>query len=264
MAWLARLLGTPQLRVTGRPPSRNGASSFHLRWHGVPRGAAHGIVAAAADLEVVTTPAVDDLYFWALQASFTAPDGGAAHLGLQHNRRYPDFGAVNWGGYAPRSTAGGGGLLAGTMSPLPSTPGDANTRDFSWRPGRRYRLRIERGERRDGASEYAWAGSVEDAHTGVVTHVRHLFSPGMWLDHLVVWTECFAACDAPPVQARWSNLSVTTERWQRLPVTQVVVSYQPRKAGGCDNTNAMVDGAGWLQETNSVRSTPPGSLLTPG
>ena len=112
-------------RTHGFPPSGNGASSFHLGWR-LPPGAGH-LVAASVTLEVLAPPAGDHLYFWALQVAF--PGAGAAHLGLQWNHRHPGFGAVNWGGYAAD-----GSLLAGTESPLPSTPADPNTRDYPWQP----------------------------------------------------------------------------------------------------------------------------------
>src|SRR5204863_5273079 len=126
-------------RTRGFPPSGNGASSFHLGWR-LPQGAGH-LVSASVTLEVLTPPVVDDLYFWALQVTF--PGAGAAHLGLQWNHRHPAFGAVNWRGYAAD-----GSLLAGTESPLPSTPADPNTPDYAWEPGPPSRLRVHRTDQR--------------------------------------------------------------------------------------------------------------------
>ena len=78
-------------------------------------------------LQIAVRPAVAELYFWALQASFTGPDGisGGAHLGLQWHPSYPGSGAVNWGGYARD-----GSILEGSDSALPSTLGNVNTRDY--------------------------------------------------------------------------------------------------------------------------------------
>ena len=53
---------------------------MHLRWDPAPRG----LFDVAVTLEVVEPPAVDELYFWALQVSFFegGRHTGAAHLGL--------------------------------------------------------------------------------------------------------------------------------------------------------------------------------------
>ena len=92
--------------------------------------------------------------------------------------------------------------------------------------------------------------------------VRNLYSPGEYLRGPVVWTESFARCDHPSVAARWSDLSVTGEEGQSIPVRTVSVNYQERKAGGCDNTNAAVDGSGWTQRTNTPRTTRAGARLS--
>ena len=63
-------------RVTGDPPSGNGASSFHLFWD-LPGEFA----AVSATVEVVIAPTVPRLYFWALQASFVE---AGRHLDLDH------------------------------------------------------------------------------------------------------------------------------------------------------------------------------------
>ena len=72
-------------RTSGEPPSRNGASSFHLNWDVNDRS----LIECSAVVEVVVAPVVDRLHFWALQVSFAEPAGGTGHTGLQHNRRYP-------------------------------------------------------------------------------------------------------------------------------------------------------------------------------
>src|SRR5437763_4847988 len=161
-------------RTHGFPPSGNGASSFHLGWR-LPPGADH-LVSASGTLEVLTPPAVDHLYFWALQVAF--PGAGAAHLGLQWNERHPGFGAVNWGGYAAD-----GSLLPGTESPLPSTPADPNTRDYPWEPGRPYRLRVHR------VDEGAWRGGVTDLRLDNTDTVRDLSAAARYLGDPMVWSE---------------------------------------------------------------------------
>lgn len=245
----------PGERTRGRPTSRNGASSFHLRWN---VGGARRIVRVSAVLEVITAPTVDDLHFWALQASFIEPDGGTAHLGLQHNKRHPGRRAANWGGYAPKPP---GGLLTGSDSPLPSTPNDPNTRDYPWRPRVRYRLAIERSDIVDDVGRTGWAGTVTDLSTGEASLVRHLFSTGRYLRRPVVWTECFAACDAATTVARWSELEAEVEDGEVIPISSIRVNYQKRQDGGCDNTTIDADGNGWVQRTNHFRATPQGQVL---
>src|SRR6056297_1813035 len=82
--WWARLRdavagAAPAPRTTGRPPSSNGASSFHLGW--VLDGADH-VTDVSVTLEVVTPPTVPRLYFWALQTDVGGAAGraGGAHL----------------------------------------------------------------------------------------------------------------------------------------------------------------------------------------
>ena len=218
VGWLQRLLGgdpdgaRPRWDgTTGRPTSSNGASSLHLFWSLPPTRPS---VAVEAVLEIVEPPTVPALYFWALQVGFAGPrgDGGGAHLGLQWFDRHPGSTAVNWGGY--RS---GGGELDGSVSDLPSTAGNVNTRDYGWQPGRRYRLRVERAGEGPGGTT-AWRGSVTDLHTGVATVVRDLWAAG---DHLVspmVWSEVFAACDDPSTSVAWSDLAVIDAEGTRTPV----------------------------------------------
>ena len=105
-------------RVTGRPPSTNGASSFHLVWV-VPTD--EELVEMSVRLEVPTPPSVTRLYFWALQVSFS--DGAGAHLGLQWGADPPrTLRHVNWGGYGPS-----GAELSGGTSSLPSSFANPNT-----------------------------------------------------------------------------------------------------------------------------------------
>jgi hypothetical protein len=217
------------------------------------------LTSVGATLEIVEPPEVDRLMFWALQVSFVRPGGGGAHLGLQHNPRFPASCAANWGGYAPSDE---GGLLKGSPSPLPSTPGDPNTRDFLWYPNRPYRLVIDRSPDPAPDGLFAWRGSIDDVHRGEVSVVRDLYSPGEYLRGPVVWTESFTRCDHPPVVARWSDLYATGEEGQSIPVQTVSVNYQERRAGGCDNTDVTVDRSGWTQRTNTTRTARSGARLS--
>ncbi|MDQ1397268.1 MAG: hypothetical protein QOG64_2527 [Acidimicrobiaceae bacterium] len=192
--------------------------------------------------EVLTEPAADALYFWALQVGFSG--GGAAHTGLQWLpatagvRR-----AVNWGGY--RS---GGGELDGSVSPLPSIDGNPNTRAFSWETGAPHRLVVSRGER-------GWLASVD----GVT--IRELWAPGPFLQDPVVWSEVFARCDDPQVVVRWSDLAAVTDDGRTLRPVSLSVNYQSHRDGGCDNTDVMVDDVGVCQVTNTERSVAQGTVL---
>src|SRR3954447_10031949 len=123
-------------RTAGRPPSGNGASSFHLWWR-LPAGSSP-LVSVSVDCEFVVEPVADALYFWALQVGFSG--GGAGHTGLQWLPSSAGVGrAVSWGGYGPD-----GRELEGTVSPLPSVEGNPNTRAYEWTTGVPHRLRVER------------------------------------------------------------------------------------------------------------------------
>ncbi len=232
-------------RTSGYPTSANRASSFHLRWDGLPADLA--LVEVRADVEVIDAPRVADLYFWALQVSFAGQPGtAAAHLGLQWYPPHPGSTAVNWGGYGP-----GGGILDGTDSRLPSATGNPNTRDLAWEPGRRYRLAIGPGDRPGW-----WRGSVD----GVA--VRELHGGGDHLAAPMVWAEVFARCDAPPVAVRWSDFAARTARGGVVEPAGVIVSYQEARAGGCDNTTVLADGPGaFVQCTATHRRVPAGAVL---
>ena len=239
-------------RVSGRPPSPNGASSFHLVWL---LGPSEVLVEVSAVLEVLAAPAVDSLYFWALQASFAegGRDRGGAHVGLQWNNRHPGNRAVNWGGYAA-----GGSLLEGTESPLPSTPHDPNTRDYAWQPGRPYQLRVSPAPGQSGF----WQGAVTDLVSGEATVVRSLAAGGDRLLAPVVWSEVFARCDDPSVSVRWSGLEGVTADGNMVVPRGLTVNYQARPAGGCDNTDVAIDDEGGvLQTTNTPRTVALGSVI---
>ncbi|MGH9152195.1 MAG: hypothetical protein ACRD03_07345 [Acidimicrobiales bacterium] len=254
--WWRRALGRATAgagpRLSGEPTSANGASSFHLTWALAPGPA---LAEVSAVLEVVVPPAVDRLYFWALQVGFVGGGGdrGAAHVGLQWNGRHPRSRAVNWGGYAP-----GGGLLEGTASALPSAPGDPNTRDYPWEPGRAYRLRVSPSPGGAGG----WRGEVVDEASGEATVVRDLLAGGEALARPVVWSEVFARCEHPSVTVRWSRFEAVTADGRRVAPTGVAVNYQASAAGGCDNTVSLPDGhGGVLQVTNAERRPTPGGVI---
>ena len=244
---------TWRARTRGEPRSANGASSLHLWWD-LP-GAFREV---AVTLEVLLPPAVPRLYFWALQVSFT--DGrrvaGAAHLGLQSHPGHPGGTAVNWGGY--RS---GGGELDGSPSSLPSALDNPNTRDYDWKPGRAYRLRVT------PAGEAGWRGAVTDLATGRETVVRDLLppAPAPALSAPVVWSEVFARCDHPSTVVEWRDLEAVTTEGRRVRPVAVRVGYQRSAEGGCDNTTALADpdgaGVGVRQVTATARVVPPGTVL---
>jgi hypothetical protein len=239
----------------GRPRSTNGASSFHLSWV-IPAGT---WVEVEAVLEIVESPRVPDLSFWALQASFVdrGRDGGAAHLGLQWHQPHPGSTAVNWGGYAP-----GGRELEGSPSPLVSAPGNVNTRDFAWVAARPYRLRIAPGGSTPPPGLHPWRGEVTDLSTGVVTVVRDLWTTGDRLTAPVVWSEIFARCDDPGAAVRWSGLRLRDEHGTSHDVAEVSVNYQARADGGCATTDVRADAVGIVQATGVRRVTPQGARLT--
>ena len=250
--WWRRLHDSwPDGRTTGDPPSANGASSFHLRWDG------HGdATEVSVTLEVLEPPTVDRLYFWALQADFADGRGraaGGAHLGLQWHPQYPGSTAVNWGGYDDR-----GAILQGTDAALPSFLGNPHTRDFEWRPGEPYRLRIARVDHPDGSA--AWRGSVTDS-LGEETVVRDLLPAGDRILGVVMWSEVFARCDHPSVAVRWSDpLRVRADGSTDAPAAYAV-NYQARAEGGCANTDSHADAVGIVQRTNTERRTPQGAQL---
>lgn len=213
--------------------------------------------AVSVDLTIVDPPTTNDLYFWAMQASFTsgARSHGAGHLGLQHISGYPNNAAVNWGGYHD-----GGGELAGTESALPSSRGNVNTRDYNWQPGKTYRLEIAK------VADGAWQGAVTDVAANQRTTIRDLACPGSELRHIVMWSEVFAPCDAPSVAVEWSNPTAYVGAIDGEPWTpnRMRISYQRVDDGGCSNTMSERGSAGsatYIQRTNSQRSNAHGQEL---
>jgi hypothetical protein len=240
-------------RTTGRPPSANGASSFHLGW-ALPAPAA----AVSVTFEVLEAPSVPRLYFWALQADVGSAAGraGGAHLGLQWHPEHPGSTAVNWGGY--RS---GGGELHGSTSTLSSATGNPNTRDLPWVPGRPYRLRIERvDDAQVPGGLHAWRGSVRDLVDGELVVVRDLYMAGDRIVGATMWSEVFARCDEPSTTVRWSD-PVAHGAGEDMVIERVSVNYQSHADGGCANTNSWTDADGVLQRTAVERTTPQGTQL---
>ena len=216
-------------REAGEPPSGNGASSLHLFWDLPGRFESVG-----ASLTVVEPPAVDRLYFWAMQVSFG--DQGAAHVGLQ----WPDM--ANFGGYRSDGT----GELDG--------PG-TNTWKWSWAVGVTYRLQVEPGPSRD-----EWVGTIAG---GGRSTTRTLRCPGPHLHSAMVWSEVFARCEHPSTVVRWSDLWGRTVDGEVRQVESVRTNYQRYEDGGCTNTDnrVAVDGAGWEQVTATDRITRSGATL---
>jgi hypothetical protein len=245
--------------TAGRPPSGNGASSFHLNWS-APAGP---WVVAESTIEIVTPPDVDKLFFWAMQVSFDRQGrhGGAGHIGLQWHPQHPGRTAVNWGGYGPS-----GSELKGSQSALPSRTGNVNTRDYRWSPGRPYRLRVSRSPEPGPGGRLGWRGEVIDVDEEVVTVVRDLWAEGTTLASPVVWSEVFADCDDPTVIVRWSDLRLTDEAGRTATVDEVRVNYQSLGDGGCATTDSRVaEGtAAFEQRTGVERVTRQGSTLRIG
>ena len=240
-----RLFG---VRAPTRPRSGNGSSSFHVWFEDLGSTDA---VAVSATIEVLAEPGVDDLYFWALQATFTDASGsdfGAAHLGLQWNPRHPAHRAVNWGGYGRVDDVRS--VLTGTNSELPSLPFDPNTRDYPWQAGLPYRLRISRGER-------GWSGEITDP-LGRRQKVRELFAGGDRLRGFVMWSEVFAPCEAPPASVRWSEPTVEFADGSTRRPRRVKLSFPE---GCCPNTDTWTDETGVVQMTGTRRRASAGQRL---
>ncbi len=287
------------MRLSGAPPSGNGASSFHLWWL-LPSPGPFSEVSAV--VQVARAPAVRRLYFWALQVSFVH-DGrelGAGHTGLQWHPGAP-AGAVNWGGYhssGPLPSAAlpsGDGTLSGTGSALPPVDGP-HTRHFPWSAGHRYRFRVW------SPAAGAWRSEVTDLESAQTTPIRDLLVPATALATPVVWSEVFAKCDDPPTEVRWSHLQaieapsaagaqkspldpapvhqapVHQAPVHQAPVHQAPVhqdqvrearsvrlTYQAFADGGCSNTETRAEGECFVQVTGlaSARRPAPDVLSLP-
>ena len=86
--WLGLSPALPATRVEGRPPSGNGASSFHLFWQVPPH---EPLCQVSVTFELLNEPRQNRLYFWALQAGFADSNGayGGGHFGFQWHPDYP-------------------------------------------------------------------------------------------------------------------------------------------------------------------------------
>lgn len=249
---------TPAERLTGRPTSSNRASSHHLFWM---TSSNEPIVEIRATLEVVEPPKVAELYFWALQASFTdgSSNFGGAHLGLQHHPSYPDSGAANWGGYHDASR--GGQILDGSPLTVPSALNNANTGNFAWRPQTPYVLRIRQNvPNQDPGNQQGWLGSITGPD-GEEHVLRELYCAGSAIRSPLVWTESFAPCDAPRATVRWSDFTMVTRSGAALPISAVRTNFQSVADGGCSTSDSTVDGASVLQSTGLSRTTSTGAIL---
>jgi hypothetical protein len=239
----------PTGRMTGRPTSANGASSFHLWWVLPASGALREV---EATVEIQRPPARRVLYFWALQVGFARGGRrlGAAHTGLQWHPGAPD-GAVNWGGYGP-----GGAELDGRGGDLAPVDSD-NTRHWAWQAGRQYRLRVW------SPTPGAWRSTITDLVDERSVDVRDLLVDADELVEPVVWAEVFAPCDDPPTQARWSKMSALDATGVRVVPHAVRVTYQSGAEGGCVNTEARSEPEGIVAFTGlgSPRRSRHGELL---
>jgi len=255
---------------------RGAASSFHLIWQ-MPdvarsgwRVSKPGLVEVSAVLEVLTEPSVPALYFWALQVDFEDRPAtfrgrrvwGGTHTGLQWNRRYPGYRAVNWGGYA--SAERGGAVLPGSASTLPGFADDPNTLAYPWEPERPYRFRVYRSPDTPGS----WRAEVTDVESGVATAIRDLHPAGAgptapgYLTTPMVWSEVFAECEDPSVVVRWSGLEARDESGAVVAPEAVQVNYQSPERGGCPNTSVALDDQGILQVTNTPRGAAQGTRVS--
>jgi hypothetical protein len=91
--------------------------------------------------------------------------------------------------------------------------------------------------------------------------VRTLAAGGDRLFALMVWSEVFAPCDAPPLAVRWSAFRATTAPGRVVAPVAVHVNYQRHEDGGCDNSTALADGGAVRQITGTERLVPQGTRL---
>lgn len=183
----------------------------------------------SAVVEIVTAPAVNSLYFWALQVGFARErrSVGAGHTGLQWHPAAPG-GAVNWGGYDES-----GRELTGTPSSLPEVD-SPNTLRWPWQAGRPYRLTVSEG------APGRWRSQVTDLVDGRQVTLRDLAVHATELTSPVVWTEMFARCDDPSVRARWSQLRARRGDGAVVSPSALVCTYQSLADGGCSNTESTL------------------------
>lgn len=244
-------------RNTGKPGGGNGASSFHLWWSPPTLS----LKEVSVVLKIENEPDINELYFWALQASFYDINGetsGGAHTGLQWhpNSNGIPFKTINWGGYD-----GNGQVLSGSessLAPKTNDPSDPNTKNFNWSAGREYKFRIYETPGVVGA----WRAEVQDLSTGKTQVIRDLYGGGDFLGSIAVWSEVFAACDDPSVSVTWSDFTGVTESGSSIDYSAATVNYQTYDNGGCTNTNSYAVSNGIRQTTNTTRTTPQASALS--
>ncbi|MGH8923885.1 MAG: hypothetical protein ACRDWA_04470 [Acidimicrobiia bacterium] len=223
---------------------------MHLHW--LPRAELKSV---AVTISIPQYPLTTDLYFWALQASFSGPEGvsGGAHLGLQWHEQYPGGTAVNWGGYDSSGT-----ILTGTDSELPSPIGNPHTMAYPWRAGNSYRLSISIDPEL-GAGW--WRGAVSDLGSGEERHVRSLYGPGDRLIAAMTWTEAFCRCDAQPVAVIWSNAAGVSLEGIEYQPESCSTTYQSESDGGCSSGDSRALPHGVTQITGVLRTNPSGTIL---
>lgn len=232
-----------------RQPPEGIASSFHAFWDSIGSNGPYKEV--SVDLEVVTEPTVTDLYFWALQVSFyddiaTPSSIGGGHTGLQWNSAHPNSNAVNWGGYDADSVE-----LSGSVSSLPSTPNNDNTRDYDWSTGVTYSFRIWIPEE----------GTIRASVNG--TTIRDLYCPGtLSLNNIVMWSEVFAECSAASAGVKWSNFTAIDMDDVVWEETDFYLTYQAPGNDGCLNTNTYGAGMTVRQVTNTTRVNQDQDVIT--
>lgn len=232
------------------PISSNAASSMHLFWN-------QGIQlfkSVEATIQVNNTPSSKDIYFWALQVEFSKNGKrvGGAHTGLQHHNSYPSSSAINWGGYNSEGLE-----LDGSESELTSAINNQNTRDYPWANGVAYTYKISQS-----LNSKNWTASVRNNQTGIETVIRELFIDADYIAAPMVWTECFARCDAESVSVNWSDLKTIDQDGTVTNIDQVRVNYQKLSDGGCINTNSSVSNNNFVQTTNTGRTNLDGTLLS--
>lgn len=233
------------------------ASSFHAWWHfdEAPRPR---YSEASVTLTIDTQPTVNDLYYWALSLEFTDENSGnilsGAHCGLQWFNPYPNYKAVNWGGYEYDSNGPRGDLiLEGSGSSLNSPVNNPNTFSYNWVQGQDYRFRVFRVTNQVGqpAGTSRWRCTVTNVSTNITTVVRDLYAYGDRIYGIAVWSEVFASCDAPSVSILWNSFEALRMNGTPDTVDEFYLTYQQQN--GCSNTNTETYGGGLRQRTNTGR-----------
>ncbi len=123
-------------------------------------------------------------------------------------------------------------------------------------------MRIERGELLVPPDRRrCWRATVTDLGSGEETVVRDLFAAGDRLTDVMVWSEVFAPCDAPPVTVRWWDFAVVDDAGRRVGVDSVRVNYQTLRDGGCVTSDSSVEDGKFVQRSGITRATATGMQL---